>query len=172
VELPRAIMRLRRNAVTFRSLLQDLGDMERLARWTPAPHKWSLLIVANHLADEERDDFKVRLDHTLHKKGTAWPTIDPEGWVTSRDYAAQNYEDSVRRFLAERDRSIAWLEDLRSPDWGTTHDHPTLGTVSAGDLMAAWIDHDHQHMRQILNLLHESLCEETAPYNTSYAGEW
>jgi hypothetical protein len=165
-------MRLRRNAVTFRSLLQGLEGLGQLVEWAPETGKWSLLLVVNHLADEERDDFKVRLDHTLHKSGAAWPDIDPEGWVTSRHYAAQSFEESLQRFLAERERSVTWLEGLRSPDWTMTHDHARLGTLSAGDLMAAWVDHDHQHMRQILNLLHGSLCVETAPYETHYAGEW
>jgi hypothetical protein len=175
MHLPRLISRLARNAATFRSLLEGLdrrGALGDLVRWSPTPGKWSLLLVVNHLADEERDDFKVRLDHTLHRPGVAWPGIDPEGWVTSRDYAAQDFDESLGRFLEERERSLSWLEGLDSPDWSATYEHPVIGTLSAGDLMAAWVDHDHQHMRQVLGLLHGSLCADVKPYDTSYAGEW
>jgi hypothetical protein len=172
MDLPRLITRLRQNAAGFRCLLDGLQDAGDLVHWTPAPGKWSLLLVVNHLADEERDDFKVRLDHTLHEPGVAWPDIDPEDWVTSRDYASQDFGESLQRFLEERDRSISWLEGLGSPDWSATYDHPAIGTLSAGDLMAAWVDHDHQHMRQVLGLLHGSLCAEVEPYGTEYAGKW
>lgn len=172
---PRLIARLARNASAFRALLEGLdsrGTLDDLVRWSPAPGKWSLLLVVNHLADEERDDFKVRLDHTLHKPGIPWPAIDPEGWVSSRDYEARDFEESLGRFLEERERSLAWLESLAAPDWSARYEHPALGTLSAGDLMAAWVDHDHQHLRQVLGLLHGSLCEEVEPYDTGYAGDW
>ena len=175
MDLQHLVMRLTRNAAAFRSLLGGLADEpggKDLVRWSPAPRKWSLLLVVNHLADEERDDFKVRLDHTLHRPGVAWPGIDPEGWVTSRDYAAQEFEPSLQRFLVERERSLRWLEQLDSPDWSATYEHPAIGTLSAGDLMAAWVDHDHQHMRQVLGLLHGSLCAHVEPNATDYAGDW
>ena len=55
-------------------------------RWRPAVGKWSLLEVINHLADEEKDDFRKRIDLLVHQPGAPWPAIDPEGWSVSRKY--------------------------------------------------------------------------------------
>jgi len=175
MKLALCVQRLRRNAQAFHSLLggleQDHADTN-IVRWVPAPGSWSLLLLVNHLADEERDDFKVRLDHVLHKPGVDWPAIDPEGWVESRDYAAQDYGPSLERFLAERQRSLEWLGTLDEPDWSLSHRHPALGLLSAGDLMASWVAHDHLHMRQALGLMQGSLCEAVEPHTTAYAGDW
>ncbi len=170
--------RLRRNAAAFRALLGGLPIHETAdgsadwIRWTPAPGKWSLLLVVNHLADEERDDFKPRIRNTLAESTEPWPGIDPEGWVESRHYERQEFQASLDRFLQERADSLAWLDSLERPDWTLTNKHPVLGPLSAGDLLGAWVDHDHHHMRQILGLLHGLLCEEVAPYHTRYAGAW
>jgi hypothetical protein len=175
MKLELAIQRLRRNSQAFHSLLGGLGQDhhdKQVVRWTPAPGKWSLLQLVNHLADEEREDFKVRLDHVLHKPGVEWPSIDPEGWVESRDYAAQDYGPSLERFLAERQRSLEWLGTLSDPDWSASYNHPAFGTLRAGDLMASWVAHDHLHMRQALGLMQGSLCAAVEPYSTDYAGTW
>src|SRR5437660_740277 len=36
--------------------------------WRPAPDAWSVLEVINHLADEEGEDFRGRLDFVLHRR--------------------------------------------------------------------------------------------------------
>ncbi len=170
MDLAPLVDRLRRNAAAFEALLGDLDD--DLARWSPAPGRWSPLLVVNHLADEEEADFKVRLDHVLHRPGEAWPGIDPEGWVVAHDYAGRDPDASLHRFLAERERSVEWLEGLDPPDWDRAYEHPALGTLTAGDLMAAWVDHDHLHMRQVLGILHAWVRDHAAPHTTDYAGAW
>ena len=170
MDLPDLIGRLERTAATYDTLLRGL-DEERV-RWSPRPEAWSLLLVVCHLADEERDDFKPRLAHVLEGREGDFTSIDPEGWVTSRDYAGQEYEASLDRFLAERARSLEWLRGLDAPDWSLEYEHPALGVLSAGDLMASWVAHDLLHMRQVLKLLHDSLLAEVEPHGTEYAGPW
>ena len=48
------------------------------AMWKPAEDEWSILEVVNHLAEEETDDFRVRLGQLLEDPRKAWPPIDPE----------------------------------------------------------------------------------------------
>ena len=98
------------NAVRIRTLLQGVSDEQ--ARWKPNADSWSMLEVINHLLDEERRDFRVRLDYTLHRPGEPWPPIDPGGWVTARGYNQRNLEESLAQFLSEREASIAWLRRL------------------------------------------------------------
>ncbi len=142
------------------------------ARWRPAAEAWSLLEVINHLYDEERQDFRVRLNLILHDPLAAWPPIDPKGWVTERRYNERDLAQSVQGFLAERAASLAWLRGLTAPNWDATV-HTLWGwSTTAGDMLAAWAAHDVLHMRQLVELHWAYVSQLAAPCTTIYAGEW
>ncbi len=151
-------------------LLADVPPAE--AEWKPTPARWSLLEVACHLLDEERRDFRVRLDITLHRNGEPWPPIDPEGWVIAHDYAAQSLPGVLRDFAEERASSIAWLDGLDAPDWSTVHTHPRLGDMSAGDLLLSWWQHDALHLRQLAGLRYDYAAAHGGGFSGAYAGDW
>jgi hypothetical protein len=157
------------NALRIRALIQGVSDGQ--ARWRPSPDAWSILEVVNHLLDEERRDFRVRLDYTLHRPGEPWPPIDPQGWVTEHRYNDQDLGASLDAYLAERQASLTWLGGLPAPDWQATYEAP-WGPISAGDLFASWVAHDLLHTRQIVELLWAYGTAELRPYQTRYAGEW
>lgn len=160
---------LKRNAARIRSLVHSISDEQ--ARWKPDPAAWSILEVVNHLWDEEREDFRVRLDYALHRPGETWPPIDPGGWVTARQYNERDLESSLAGYLAERRSSLGWLRVLTTPNWDATYDAP-WGPIRAGDVVAAWVAHDLLHMRQLVELLWACTTGGLAPYDVRYAGEW
>ncbi len=157
------------NAARIRALVR--GVSEQQARWRPDPESWSILEVVNHLLDEERQDFRVRLDYTLHRPGEPWPPIDPEGWVTERKYNQEELEASLDRFLSEREASLAWLRELAAPNWEATHE-TSFGPIAAGDVFAAWVAHDLLHMRQLVELHWAYTTAELKPHRVDYAGIW
>lgn len=163
-----ASRRLEANARVFRALVDGVSAEQ--ARWKPEPDKWSILEVVNHLADEEADDFRRRLDLTLHHPDEPWPAIDPPRWAVERRYNERELVPSLERFLEERERSVAWLRALEGPDWDRAHEHPRLGATRAGDLLASWLAHDLIHVRQITRLHHRWLTATAGPYRTEYAG--
>ncbi|MBS1914309.1 MAG: DinB family protein [Bacteroidetes bacterium] len=147
------------------------GLTEEQMRWQPAEGKWSLLMVLCHLADEERDDFRIRLDLTLHHPDTVWPPTDPEAWVRERGYSERAPAAALADFLAEREISLAWIAGLAGPNWNSVYHHPRRD-ITAGDLMASWLAHDYLHLRQIVKLLYDFSVQKTQPYDTGYAGAW
>jgi hypothetical protein len=157
------------NAARIQALVRGVSDQQ--ARWKPDPSSWSILEVVNHLLDEEREDFRIRIDYTLHRPGESWPPIDPGGWVTDRSYNEADPEASLADFLCEREASLAWLKELSAPEWETTYEAP-FGPISAGDLFAAWVAHDLLHMRQLVELHWDCTTSQLQPYSTLYAGEW
>ncbi len=169
MKLDRLRSQMMENAARIQALLQGISDEQ--ARWRPDPDSWSMLEVINHLLDEERQDFRIRLDYTLHRPGEPWPPIDPGGWVTERQYNRQDPEASLTAFLSEREASIAWLRGLSNPDWDTTSEAP-WGPIRAGDLFASWVAHDLLHMRQLVELHWAYTTANLAPYRPDYAGEW
>ena len=162
------IDRLDVNAGVFKSLFQDLTDKQ--ARWKPDANRWSILEVINHLYDEEREDFRQRLDLTLNHPQKEWPPIDPEGWITERGYNDRDLSRSLQNFFEERQRSLEWLNDLAHPDWQTTHRHPPIGTMSAEQILANWLAHDLFHIRQITDLHFAWLTRSAAPISLAYSG--
>ena len=161
------ISSLENSAKKIKALLE--GITEEQSKWKPAPEKWSILEVVNHLCDEERDDFRKRLDLTLHKPEEEWPGIDPEAWAISRDYNKRDYHQSVNNFFTEREESINWLNSLSSPNWEQIYTHPVIGSLSAADLLAAWAAHDYLHLRQLSDLNARFLNVLARPYSTRYA---
>lgn len=200
MDAARIVHRLRANADVVRDLLIDVTDKQ--ARWKPQPEKWSLLEVVSHLADEERDDFRRRLDLTLHHPDTPWPPIDPERWAVERRYNERELDAALEEFLSERRKSVRWLEGLLGPDgpdgpdvpgrsgglagaepqaegeglaapgWIAAYEHPKLGPVTAGDLLTSWLAHDLIHIRQMTRLHREYLASVLSPHSPDYAGEW
>lgn len=140
-------------------------------RWRPAPGKWSMLEVVNHLADEEKDDFRKRIDLLVNQPGTPWPGIDPEGWCIERQYNDQDPQESLQRFLRERAVSVEWLGQLQDVDWHASYAHQS-GALRAGDLLLSWMVHDDLHGRQMLRIQHERTLRMATPYSAAYAGAW
>ena len=142
------------------------------AAWRPEPDQWSLLEIAGHLLDEEREDFRVRLDFTLHRRGEPWPAIDPLGWVRSHEYDRLDFPATMAAFALERRRSLEWLRGLDRPDWDAAYTHPKLGVIRAGDLLASWAAHDVLHLRQAARWHWRRLQADAGAFDTGYAGQW
>lgn len=145
------------------------GVTPEQARWRPGREKWSMLEVLCHLGDEERQDFRMRLKLVIESEDAPWPEIDPAGWVKSRDYNGRDLAQSLKEFERERADSLKWLSGLRHRRWDVTHQHPGLGALRAGDLLAAWCAHDLLHLRQLANVRLALLEQDAAPYSLRYA---
>jgi hypothetical protein len=164
--LPEAVRRLATTAASIRELA--LAATPEQAAWRPAADHWSILEVVNHLADEEAEDFRTRLDFTLHRPGEAPPEIAPERWARERGYNERELAESVARFMDEREWSIEWLRGLDSPEW----ERPFRGSVTAAGLLGSWLAHDLLHLRQLSRLHHQWLADRFPPHALDYAGGW
>ena len=169
MDMDRLLSQMEEDAGRVRALARGVSAEQ--ARWKPDPDTWSILEVVNHLLDEERHDFRVRLDYTLHRPGDPWPPIDPGGWVTERGYNQRDLDASLAQFLSERKASIAWLRALSTPDWDASYEAP-WGPIRAGDLLASWVGHDLLHLRQLVELHRALGLAYGSPYRAEYAGDW
>ena len=160
---------LARGADGVRALVAGMSPAEARAR--PSPEAWSALEVICHLYDEEREDFRQRLDVILHRPREPFPPIDPEAWVADRRYNERDLAEMLDAFAAERARSLAWLKGLSAPDWETEYTNE-FGSLKAGDMLVAWAAHDNLHMRQLVELRRSRLVGLAAPYDVEYAGQW
>jgi hypothetical protein len=169
MEAAALIQQMRLNADRIRAQVDRLPEDQ--ARWKPDPETWSIQEVLAHLLDEEREDFRVRLDIILHSPEKPWPPIDPMGWVEERAYNQRDLAETINDFLIEREKSLSWLSGLDNPDWGAVY-QARFGPITAGDMFAAWAGHDLLHLRQLVELHWAYLEKKSEPYSARYAGEW
>jgi len=153
----------------IRALVAGMTAAE--ARSRPLPESWSTLEVVCHLRDEEREDFRPRLDLILHRPYELLPSIDPQSWVADRRYNERDLAEMLDGFVTERARSLDWLQGLAAADWEAEYTTP-FGSIKAGDMLAAWAAHDNLHTRQLVELRRNRLVNLAAPYEVRYAGEW
>lgn len=161
---------LEQHAQSIASLTRGLTTEQ--ARWKPTPEDWSVLEVINHLYDEEREDFRARLEILLLNPGAPWSPIHPGAWVTEREYNSRDFETSVNAFLAERNKSLTWLASLDALNWESSATSPWGGEISAGTMFASWVAHDVLHLRQLVELHYALVKENAQPNEVGYAGDW
>jgi hypothetical protein len=162
------IERISHNASIVKKIVQNVTTDQ--ARWKPSQKEWSILEIINHMIDEEKDDFRTRLRLSMEKPNLTFPPIDPEGWAAERNYNERDFANSLSNWLDERERSTAWLENLKAPDWKSTGLHPKLGPMSAEMVLANWLAHDLLHIRQMFTVLWARLSSEVDPISLDYAG--
>ena len=160
---------LRQGVEIIQALVTGMTQAEAQIR--PAPEAWSMLEVMGHLVDEERDDFRMRIDLTLNHPGKQWPPIHPSAWVTERRYNERDLKQALDAFLAERAQSLTFLKGLKNANWDASH-LSEFGERTAGQLLASWVAHDHLHMRQLVELRWAKVQKISAPYPIEYAGDW
>ncbi len=143
------------------------------ARWRPDAHSWAIVEIVSHIADEETEDFGIRTRMTLEDPTRPWPPIDPEGVAVSRGYIDNDLNQQLDAITSARADSIAWLRSLPAgAPWSNAYQHPSIGTMRAGDILAAWCAHDALHLRQIAKRLYQFTVRDAGEFETRYAGDW
>jgi hypothetical protein len=168
MESERLINRLEAFGDVLQSVVAMIDPKDRT--WQDPNGGWSIAKIVGHLLCEERNDFRARLKTLLEDPSSAWAPLNPEADVDSGDWS--NVDDTVAAFAAERAHSIVWLRTLDPTSLNVTKTHPVFGSMSAGDLLGAWVAHDALHLRQCAKRLHALACRDALPHDTGYAGAW
>ncbi|HEX8369070.1 MAG TPA: DinB family protein [Pyrinomonadaceae bacterium] len=164
------IARLSANAKALESLCQETTDEQAL--WKQAPEKWSIRQIVYHLWRTEEKDFRPRLEKTLRAPEEIWQPLAAPEMRLEETGGTNNLSEYLQNFLAEREKSIIWLETIENPHWENSHRHNEQLTLAAGDLLASWLAHDYLHLKQILRLQYDYVNFIAENYKTGYAGTW
>lgn len=166
------LSQLENNAPAVQAMVAGVESAQ--ARWKPDADSWSILEVINHLADEEREDFRARVQIMASGSGAPFQAIHPVEWVVERRYNDRDLAASLDDFLRERKVSLEWLRGLKTSDWNAVYQHPPLDQwkIRTGDLLVSWVAHDVLHLRQLVELKWFYQKTQFADYNPQYAGDW
>ena len=139
--------------------------------WTesrPDAENWNAYQVVCHLAYIEEHDWLTRA-RMIVEAGTAeaFPPVD-HGDQSGR-YAGQSIEQVLERFTDLRSRNLdavrALVDDPGALDRRGLH--PSLGEVTMRELLATWVVHDLNHMRQAQEAMAFRYADAVGPWTAN-----
>lgn len=141
-------------AVTVAAELRALGEV---AGWRPEPGEWSASECVGHLIEAERRGFAGRIRTILgavRTDGSFEPPIletwDPPAVAAARRDHERPAAELAGEFAAMRADSVALVRSLTERDLGRSGTHPEVGELRVDELLAEWVHHDRNHVRQML----------------------
>jgi hypothetical protein len=156
-----ALASLARTPRVLQAMLRDLP-----ADWASAnegPNTWSALDVVAHLIHTDRTNWVVRARTILqHGEATPFPVFERFGHLTMPP--DRPLEIVLDEFAATRGESLAEIGHLRQADVDRRGRHPDLGPVTLGQLLSAWVVHDHDHVMQISRVLARQYTDAVGPW--------
>ena len=129
------------------------GLSEEDARWKPAPDRFSVAEVLEHLSHVEGHCFRVRLDLALEQDEPRWEPYDPEMYSAAGQYSGRHPEDSFDHWEDQRADNLECLYNLPEGSARRAGIHPVMGRITLEELVAEWAFHDLGHIRQIAELV-------------------
>jgi hypothetical protein len=151
-----------RTPATLRDLL--LGLPEEWTESNEGPGTWSPYQVVGHMAHIEESDW---MDRTIKILAEGEPRVlepvDREAGFARFD--GWSLAKILDHFGATRALNLEQLDSLVSVnDMGRIGLHPDFGEVTLGQLLAAWVVHDLNHLDQIVKTMAKQYREAVGPW--------
>jgi hypothetical protein len=135
----------------LRLLMEGLSEEE--ARWKPAPDRWSIAEVLEHLSHVEGHCFRSRVERIMTEDLPALETYDQNALSALGQYSGREPDESFAHFEEQREDNLTFLLSLEPADLPRRGRHPVLGDITIAHLLHEWAFHDLGHIRQISELI-------------------
>ena len=154
---------LARTPASLTALLEGLPDTWITA--TEGGETWSPYDVIGHLIHGERTDWIPRARHILAGETRPFDTFDRTAQFTQSQ--GMSLSELLAIFAVLRRDNVAALVgmNLTSADLSRTGQHPELGVVTLGQLLATWVVHDLDHLGQIARTMAKVYADAVGPWS-------
>lgn len=161
-ELDEVLALLERTPEVLRALLAGLP--EGWLKESEGEGHWSPHGVLVHLLHGEQVNWIVRARHILAGERHPFPPFDRTALFAESE--GESAEALLARFAAQRQANLAALRamGLSGADLLRSGQHPELGEVRLGQLLATWATHDLNHLAQIVRTLAMRQGEAVGPW--------
>jgi uncharacterized damage-inducible protein DinB len=136
--------------------------------WREADGHWTIVEVLCHLADGEITDWMPRVERILSGDGRFVPYDREGGFSRYRGWTAESLVGEFRQLRRANLDNLETLgltgSHLRLPG-----EHPVLGPVTLGQLLATWATHDMAHVAQISRILTRSFGRDVGPWTKFFS---
>ncbi len=162
--LDEAVAILERTPASLNALLAGLP--ERWVRATEGDGTWSPYDVVGHLIHAERTNWIPRVRHTLAGERRPFDPFDRTAQFSESQ--GKSVGELLATFAELRRENVAALMSMRltSADLSRTGQHPELGEVRLGQLLATWVVHDLDHVGQIVRTMAKVYSDAVGPWST------
>lgn len=117
----------------------------------PAPDRFSLAAHVWHLADVEEFGWSLRLPRALQEHEPVLAGVDGDRLAIERRYQQRPWRAAAQRFVRLRGRSLQALARFDAASLARPL-HFGGARISAGQLLAAMLAHDHEHRLEMAAL--------------------
>ncbi len=162
-EIDPAIVVLARTPAVLSTLLGGLP--EGWVRSDEGAGTFSPFDVVGHLIDGEETDWIPRARIILSR--VADPRFEPYDRFRHRERnAGRSLQSLLEEFGALRAGNLEIVRSwsLTPADLALPATHPTLGVVTLGQLLAAWVAHDLGHIAQVVRVMAKQYRGEVGPW--------
>ena len=126
------------------------GVPKAVVLWPPAPGKWSILEIACHLRDMEREAYLDRYRRILAEDTPSLPDVDGDTYSLEHDYRSQKLAEVVRDWIRLRRESLKLLAGVKRAEWDRAGVHETAGRLTLADFLRRHAHgNDEAHLGQI-----------------------
>jgi hypothetical protein len=163
LRLEEAVAILERTPAAVGALLDGLP--ETFVRATEGERTWSPYDVVGHLVHGERADWLGRARHILSGDQSPFTPFDRRAQF--RGSEGKSLRELLDEFTELRGRNVAELlaMNLGTGDLLRTGRHPDFGEVTLGQLLAAWVVHDLDHVAQIARTMAKVYADAVGPWS-------
>ena len=123
------------------------------ARRKPAPDRWSIAEVLEHLSHSEEHCYRARLERMLTMDNPEIEVYDTGGFNATGVYANPDPEESFAHWEERREDNLEFLRKLEPSALARIGSHARWGEITIEDLLNEWACHDLGHVRQIAELV-------------------
>ena len=158
-----AVAILERTPSTLSTLLAGLPD--RWVRATEGADTWSPYDVIGHLIHGERTDWIPRARHILAGERRPFEPFDRTAQFAESQ--GKSVGELLATFAELRRENVAALVgmNLTGGDLSRTGQHPELGEVRLGQLLATWVVHDLDHVGQVARTMAKLYADAVGPWS-------
>lgn len=151
----------------FRALLTGVGDEQ--AYWKPAPERFSIAELLEHLSHIEAHCFRSRVDAMLAADNPEFEPYDQNAYYAEGAYSNRDAEESLAHWEEQREDNLEFLLGLEPKVLLRTGRHTGLGQFTLSNLLNEWALHDLGHVRQLAELVRAQLYyPEVGPFQAEY----
>jgi hypothetical protein len=124
------------------------GLKKKQLRYQPAPGRWSIAHIINHLADAElAGAFRLRM--MVSQSGSPILAYDQDAWANALGYDQADVEEKIKLFSTVRNSQLAIWQSLHDDDWERFGMHAERGKETVERFAQLHAGHDINHINQI-----------------------
>jgi uncharacterized damage-inducible protein DinB len=142
--------RMERTAGDLAAAIKGVSDTTLSKR--PDEKNWSAKEVVCHLRDTE-EAFMVRFQSVMVMDEPKFLAVEPDRVAIDRQYQRNDTQEALSTFRQRRVETLAFLRELKPPQWERGGIHPVRGRMTVKDFVALMAWHDDNHLDQLRRAL-------------------